>query len=173
MYMTELGSSRHHTAAGSAELRTRHHEEIDPLLMLHRRVNKLFDDIFRGALHDSDVTPFGFNGDRGWPQVEVAKTEKEVKVTVELPGLDEKDVRVALAGDTLVIEGEKERETEDKNRWFSERHYGHFERRIPLNWQVEEDRIAASFRNGILTVTLPTSAKAQEHVKRIHVNNGG
>ena len=82
-------------------------------------------------------------------------------------------MRVALSGDMLVVEGEKESETEDKNRRFSERRYGHFERHIPLNWQVEEDRIAASFRNGILTVTLPKSAKAQEHTKRIHVNNGG
>jgi HSP20 family protein len=172
MHMTEFGSSGRHMAAGSAEHRTHRHEEIDPLLMLHRRVNQLFDDIFHGALHDSDVTPFGFDGDRGWPQVEVAKTEKEIKVTVELPGLDEKDVRDALSGDALVVEGEKESETEDKNRWFSERRYGHFERRIALNWQVEEDRVAASFRNGILTVTLPKSAKAQEHTKRIHVNNG-
>jgi HSP20 family protein len=172
MYMTEFGSNGDHMA-GSAEIRTRRHEEIDPVLMLHRRMNQLFDDIFRGAHHESDVTPFGFDRDRGWPQVEVAKTEKEIKVTVELPGLDEKDVRVALSGDALVIEGEKESETVDKNRWFSERRYGHFERRIPLNWQVEEDRVAASFRNGILTVTLPRSAKTQEHTKRIHVNNGG
>jgi HSP20 family protein len=129
--------------------------------------------MLRGALHYSDVMPPGFDEGTGWPQIEVAKRKKEIKVTVELPGLDEKDVRVALSDNTLVIEGEKESEAEDKNRWFSDRHYGYFERRIPLNWEVEEDRVSASFQNGLLMVTLPKSAKAQEHTKRIRVNNGG
>jgi HSP20 family protein len=52
---------------------------------------------------------------------------------------------------------------------FSERYYGRFERRIPVD-EVEEDKVSASFKNGVLTVTLPKSAKAQENVKRITIN---
>jgi HSP20 family protein len=141
-------------------------EENNPLLTLHREMNRLFDDVFRG---------FDVGNDRfldqaiGWPKVELSETDKEVKVTAELPGLDEKDVDVELANGVLSIRGEKKVETEDKDRLFSERYYGRFERRIPVD-EVEQDKVAASFKNGVLTVTLPKSPAAQQKVKRIAIN---
>ena len=105
----------------------------------------------------------------GWPDIEVSETDKEVKVTAELPGLEEKDVGVELANSVLVIKGEKRAETEDKDRLFSERYYGRFERRIPVD-DIEADNVDASFKSGVLTVTLPKSARAQEKVKRIAIN---
>ncbi|HXF87788.1 MAG TPA: Hsp20/alpha crystallin family protein, partial [Xanthobacteraceae bacterium] len=101
--------------------------------------------------------------------IEVSETDKEVKVTAELPGLDEKDVQVELSNGVLVIKGEKRTDTEDKDRLFSERFYGRFERRIPID-EVDEDKVAASFKNGVLTVTLPKSMQAQQKVKRIAIN---
>ncbi|TPI11625.1 Hsp20/alpha crystallin family protein [Mesorhizobium sp. B4-1-3] len=147
--------------------------EQNPFLSLHREVNKLFDDVFRSF--DSRFGSFGslssFNGLNGsWPSVEISDTEKEVKVTAEVPGLEEKDVEVLLDSDVLTLRGEKRSETEDKDRHFSERFYGRFERRIPLRCEVEQDKVAASFKNGVLTVTLPKSAKAQSKVKRIAIN---
>jgi len=106
----------------------------------------------------------------GWPHIELSETDKEVKVVAELPGLEEKDVQVELANGVLVIKGEKKTETEDKDLMFSERFYGRFERRIPVE-DVDEAKVAASFKNGILSVTLPKSARAQEKVKRIAINN--
>jgi HSP20 family protein len=173
MNVRELIPERHYMAISRGENVLRHSEEIDPLWKLHREVNQLFDDVLRAPFRDSEVMRQTFNRASPWPNVEVAKTDKEIKIIAELPGLDEKDVRVELSNNTLVIDGEKRSEIEDKNRWFSERYYGHFERRIPLDWEVEEDRVAASFRNGVLTVTLPKSARAQEHTKRIPVHNGG
>ena len=170
--MKEVMPDRSYGPFGWSEMYGRRDEESDPLLTLHREMNRLFGDVYRGALRGHDVTPFGFNRPAPWPNVEVAKSDNEIKVTAELPGLDEKDVRVELSDNTLIIDGER-KGAEDKNRWFSERYYGHFERRIPLNWEVEEDKAAASFRNGVLTVTLPRSAKAQQHTKRIPVHNGG
>ena len=108
----------------------------------------------------------------GWPKIEICDTDKEVKVIAELPGLEEKDVDVELANGVLFIKGEKKSETEDKDLMFSERYYGRFERRIPLE-EIEEDKVVASFKNGVLTVTLPKSAKAQEKVKRVAVNAQG
>jgi HSP20 family protein len=144
-------------------------EEVNPFLALHREMNRLFDDVFRGF----DLAPFGFDRgfDRmiGWPNIEVSDTDKEVKVTAELPGLEEKDVELELANGILAIKGEKRTEMEDKDRLFSERYYGRFERRIPVD-DIEEDKVSASFKNGVLTVTLPKSAKAQQNVKRIPVN---
>ena len=143
--------------------------KADPLLTLHREMNRVFDDVFRGF----DVAPFGsgrlFDRALGWPDIEVSETGKEVKVTVELPGLEEKDVSVELANGVLAIKGEKRAETEDKDRLFSERYYGRFERRIPVD-DVEAEKVDASFKSGVLTVTLPKSAKAQEKVKRIAIN---
>jgi HSP20 family protein len=83
--------------------------------------------------------------------------------------MEQKDIQVELANGVLCIKGEKKTETEDKDRLFSERHYGRFERRIPVD-EVEEDKVSASFKNGVLTVTLPKSPKAQENVKRIAIN---
>ncbi len=144
--------------------------EDSPFLTLHREMNRLFDDVFRGF----DLTPFGsdrfFNRVGGnWPSLEVAETDKEIKVTAELPGLEEKDVKVELANGVLAIAGEKKTETEDKDRRFSERSYGRFERRIAVE-DVDEDKISAAFKNGVLTVTLPKVAQAQSKVKRIAIN---
>jgi HSP20 family protein len=104
-----------------------------------------------------------------WPSVEVNETDKEVKVVAELPGLEEKDVAVELANGVLTISGEKKSETEDKERRFSERFYGRFERHIPID-DVDQDKVAASFNKGVLTVTLPKSPTAQQKEKRIPVN---
>lgn len=92
-----------------------------------------------------------------------------MKVTAELPGLDETDLEVEFANGVLAIKGEKKTETEDKDRLFSERYYSRFERRIPID-DVEEDKVAASFKNGVLTVTLPKSERARQEVKRIAIN---
>jgi HSP20 family protein len=144
-------------------------EELNPFLTLHREMNRLFDDVFRGF----DLAPFGgsrpFDQTMGWPHIEVSESEKDVKVTAELPGLDEKDVQVELANGVVAIKGEKKTETEDKERRFSERYYGHFERRIPVD-DVDQDKVSASFKNGVLTVTMPKTAQAQSNVKRIAIN---
>ncbi|HVW56424.1 MAG TPA: Hsp20/alpha crystallin family protein [Rhizobiaceae bacterium] len=144
-------------------------EEGAPFLALHREMNRLFDDVFRGF----GISPFRFDGvfdrDWSWPHIEVSENDKEVKVTAELPGLDEKDVEVQLSNGVLAIRGEKKTETEDRSRLFSERFYGRFERRIPVD-DIDEDKVSASFRNGELVITLPRSAEAQRHVKRIAIN---
>lgn len=141
----------------------------DPFLSLHREVNRLFDDVLR----TSGLLSFGRASAVGaaWPNVEITDNDKEIKVTAEVPGLEEKDVEVLLADGVLTVKGEKRSETEDKDRQFSERYYGRFERRIPLGLEVEEDKIDARFKNGVLTVTLPKTEKAQSQVKRIAIKS--
>jgi HSP20 family protein len=142
-------------------------EELSPFMTLHREMNRLFDDVFsrfEGGM------PSLLGRTPSWPSIEAVETDKDVRVSAELPGLDEKDIEVLVDEDVLTIRGEKKAETEDKERRFSERYYGRFERVIPLPFAVEEDKIEASFNNGVLTVTLPKSAKAQEKAKRIPVN---
>jgi HSP20 family protein len=146
--------------------RTRRGEEANPLLTLHREMNRVLNDVFHGF----NLVPFGFDRTLAWPNVEVSETDKEVKVTADLPGLEEKDVEVELANGVLAIKGEKKTETEDKERMFSERFYGRFERQIPIGTEIEEDKVEASFKNGVLAVTMPKSAEAQAKVKRIAIN---
>jgi HSP20 family protein len=136
-------------------------------MTLHREMNRLFDDVFRGF----DLTPVGMSRMASWPHVEVIENDKDVRVSAELPGLEDKDVEVLMGEGVLTIRGETKSEVEDKERAFSERTYGRFERRIPLAWEVDEDKIDASFKNGVLTVTMPKSAQASSHVKRIAVNS--
>jgi HSP20 family protein len=145
---------------------SRYRDEGDPFMTLHREMNRLFDDVFRGF----DMSPFGMGGLGRWPNLEVVETDQEVRVCAEIPGLDEKDVEVTMNDDVLTIRGEKRSEIDDKQHAFSERYYGHFERRIPLAWEVDGDKVAATFKNGVLTVTLPKSAQAPANVKRIAIN---
>ncbi|MCB8819816.1 Hsp20/alpha crystallin family protein [Microvirga rosea] len=142
-------------------------EEDDPFMTLHREMNRLFDDVFRGF----DARPAGgLPRMASWPSMEVVETDKDVRVTAELPGLEEKDVEVLMNDGILVIRGERKSEVEDKGRAFSERYYGRFERRLPIAWDVESDKVDATFRNGLLTVTMPKSAQATSQVRRIAIN---
>jgi HSP20 family protein len=144
-------------------------EEQNPFLTLHREMNRLFDDVFSGFGLMSR-TPALMEGRFSWPHVELSETEKALKVTAELPGMEENDVQVELANGALVIRGEKKVESEGDGKLFSERYYGSFERQIPLDG-VQEDKAEASFKNGVLTVTLPKSEDARQSVRRITINS--
>jgi len=110
----------------------------DPFLSLHREVNRLFDDVRRSF--DSRFAALdSMPSLRAWPNVEISETDKEIKVTAEIPGLEEKDIDVLLNEGVLTLKGEKRSETEDKEKQFSERFYGRFERRIPLNGVLRFD----------------------------------
>jgi HSP20 family protein len=133
-------------------------------------MNRMFDDVFRGF----DLAPFGLTSRTlhglGWPQIDIDETDKEVRIP-ELPGLDEKDVSLEIANGVVSIFGEKKSESEDKARRFSKRYCGRFERCIPLE-DVDEDKVSAAFKNGVLTITVPKSAEAK-NVRRIAINRNG
>jgi len=148
----------------SAEQRER---DEHPIISLHREVNRLFDDVFRGF----GVPVFGsIERSVSWPHVELGETDKDVRVTAELPGLGEEDIDIMLEDGALTLRGEKRSEVEDKDRGYSERSYGRFERRIGLPKGIDRDRVSATFKNGLLTVTLPKTEAANENLRRIPVN---
>src|ERR1700709_1251066 len=144
--------------------------DTHPLFAFHREMNRMFDDVFRGF----DLASLDSNSRNGlgWPQIDIDETDKEVRITAELPGLEEKDVSLEIASGVLSISGEKKTESEDKARRFSERYYGRFERRIPLQ-DVEEAKASAVFKNGVLTVTVPKSPEAKANFRRIAINRNG
>jgi HSP20 family protein len=141
---------------------------FDPFFTFHREMNRLFEDVFRG------FSPFVRNGGAlmegqfGWPKMELSETDKAVTVSAELPGMNEKDVQVEIANGVLSIRGEKKSEHNDEGKFFSERYYGSFQRQIPLEG-VQEDKAEATFRDGVLTVTMPKSEQASQNVKRVEI----
>jgi len=143
-----------------------HRESTGPLVAFQDQVNRLFDDFWRGVDGTGPLVGASF----GYPRVEMSESAAELKVEAELPGLDEKDVELLLRDGELIIRGERQSEKEDQERRMSERYYGRFERRITLPAEVEQDRVSASFKKGILTVTLPKSRQAMDKVKRISIN---
>ncbi len=157
---------------GNAQPLARYEGETSPFLSLHREVNRLFDEAFRGfdlPASFGRLAPLG----GAWPKLDISDTEKELKVTADVPGLEEKDIEVLLDDGTLTLRGEKTAETNDKDRQFSERFYGRFERRIPLDCEVAEDKVTAAFKNGVLTVTLPKTERAATRSKKIAINKQG
>lgn len=140
-----------------------------PLSQLHRDIDRMFGNVFPGI---------------GWgrmldiddgllrPNVDVSSTDKEYTITVEVPGVDEKDVKLELTHDgQLIVRGEKKQEKEQKDKNFHrvERSYGSFQRTLSLPEDAAKDVIDASFKNGVLTITCPRKAVSQTPAKRIEI----
>lgn len=148
-----------------------HRGNGDRTSTLQTEMSRLFDSFFEGF----DVVPFGKTGlaQAGvMPKVDVSETKDAVQVTAELPGMKEDDVEVTLADGHLVIQGEKraEKEETDKNFYRVERSYGSFHRSIPLPTEVDDQKVDASFQNGVLKIVLPKVAPAaSEACKKIPV----
>jgi HSP20 family protein len=142
--------------------------EDSPLTALQRDMNRLFEDFWRGFDLPS---PFGetWGAAAFTPRVDVEETAEEVRVTAELPGLEQKDFDVSLTDDTLLLRGEKREEHDDKAHGWSECSYGAFERAVPLPSEVDADRASARFKDGVLRVRLPKSARTREQAKQIPV----
>jgi HSP20 family protein len=142
-------------------------DDANPFLALHREMNRIFDDVFRAFDLPAATSPFGWS--TGWPHVEVSETDAEVRVVAEMPGLEQKDVEVTLHdGGVLTLRGEKKSESE--GALYSERWHGRFQRSIQLGPDADPEKVSATFKNGVLTVTLGKRPEAQSRVKRIPVN---
>jgi len=146
-------------------------EPARPFTGWPREVDRLFDDFFAG-FQAPVLQGFGF-GERGQfePRVNLSETDKELHITAELPGVEEKDLDVSVTRDLLTIRGEKKHEHEEKGKDFHriERSYGSFQRSIELPAEIDADRVQASFKQGVLNITLPKTERAQARTRRITV----
>ena len=138
----------------------------NPFVSLQREIDRLFDDFTRGFPTLADTGPAKL-----MPSIDVTETDKEIEITAELPGLEEKDVQINLSDNLLTIHGEKkaEKEQKDKNYRVVERSYGSFERTLELPEGVNADAIKANISKGVLKVTVPKPAPAQS--KKIEVKS--
>ena len=132
--------------------------------LLHSSIDDLLEDFFRGF----EVSP---QAGVIAPRFEVSETDEAIVVEAELPGLDEKDIELTLQENVLTLKGEKKREeeTKKKNCYISERSYGHFQRSLQLGANVDADNVNASFKKGVLTITIPKLEPEQSKVRTIDI----
>ena len=125
----------------------------------------------------TDVVGPGANAGNGndllltQPRMNIDDTGNEIRVTVELPGVSEADVQITLDDDMLIVAGEKrdEREVDDRDVRLVERVFGQFRRAIQLPFSPNPDQVEASFRDGVLTITVPKNAEQRSKQRQIEV----
>lgn len=174
----DIKNSRDATNAKSAkrvkgEPLAEHHYE--PMLQLHRDIDRLFDHFFRGFNLPLSLggEPFASFGESGLmrPKSDLSAAEKEYLLTVEIPGVNETDVSIDISGSTLTIRGEKKRENEEGGRSYYriERNYGVFERVLSLPDDVDRDGVKAHFRQGVLTVVMPRNSLPKSEARQVEI----
>jgi HSP20 family protein len=141
-------------------------EPFTNLVGIQGEVNRLFDTF----LGRPGVT--GTQAMRAWlPAVDLQETKDDLVLKVEVPGVREKDVSVSITGDLLTIKGERRWEDESKNQKFLhvERAYGQFERMIQLPLAVQADKVKATYRDGVLEITLPKAESLKPREIKIDI----
>ena len=122
--------------------------------------DRVFNDLWRGV--DSATSPVATAATLA-PRMDYHETDEEIRVAAELPGLDESDITVSLEEGVLTIKGERAQETKEENdEGFShvETFRGSFHRALRLNAEVDEEAVKATYKSGVLTVTLPKVPEA-------------
>ena len=137
------------------------------LTQMRREMDRLFDRFF-------EAWPFRSTSEMGrWmPSVDLSETDKEIIVRAELPGMDPKEIDISLSGNVLSIKGERKHEHEEKKENFHlvERSSGSFSRTLQLPAEVKADKIKATYKDGVLSISLPKTEP--ETVKKIEVKTG-
>lgn len=141
-----------------------------PLGSLQKEVNRLMDGFF----NDWEVVPLTTSTSAAiTPHLDIVEGEKDFTIHAELPGLDENDLDLSFAKGVLTLKGEKRLAEEHKGKNFirSERSFGSFLRAIPFSTEIDEAKIQASFKKGILTIQLPKAAAALKEAKKISIKS--
>ena len=134
------------------------------LSIMQERMNRMFEDAGRGWRGDEPSSTTTWS-----PSVDIYETENEILVQAELPGVDRKDISLNLEKNVLTLKGERrfEKETKQENYHRIERAYGGFSRSFSIPATVEEDKIRADYKDGILKIALPK--KEQVKAKQIQI----
>jgi HSP20 family protein len=133
--------------------------------ILQERMNRVFEDAaVRGWKNDEPSATTSWS-----PAVDIYETDSEIMVQAELPGVDRKDIALQLENNVLTLKGDRrfEKETNQENYHRIERSYGAFSRAFTIPTIVDEDKIRADYRDGILKIALPK--KEQVKAKQIKI----
>jgi HSP20 family protein len=128
---------------------------------LQEKINRLFEISF------SQMPTLGLREERVAPSVDMWEDKNNIYLEADLPGLDQKDISLSIKGDSLVISAKKEETKEEKRKdyYCCERFQGSFYRHLDLPTSVDTSKVKASYKNGVLKVTLPKKVKEEEEIK--------
>ncbi len=148
--------------------------QTNPIMQFHQGIDRMFDQFFQSygfpsLLNDSALLS---KDNMIKPNVDITDTDKNYSISVEIPGVDKDSIQISLNDGNLTIRGEKKQEKEEKDRNYHriERSYGSFQRVLSLPPDADSDKIDASFKNGVLIVTLPKIPGAKSSVKTIPIH---
>jgi len=146
-------------------------DSLDPFVVFRREIDRMFDGFFDAYGRTGDAPS---NWSSLTPTMDLVENEKDIVISAELPGLDEKDFEVTVAGDLLTLKGEKKSRQEERkgDSTYTERRYGSFSRSVRLPFEVKDEAVEASYDKGVLTVRVPKPAGLQPAVRRIEVKRG-
>lgn len=108
--------------------------------------------------------------ERAWsPAVDMFEAKDDLVVTVELPGMSDKDIQISITGEMLSLRGERVSQAKEEGLYRGERWYGKFERNLTLPYPVQTDKVKATYRDGVLTITLPKAEELKPKAIKIDV----
>ena len=140
----------------------------DPFERMRQNMEHLFSDRFEGlpASWFAGADDNAFRAD-----LDIGETPEDLKITLDVPGIDLKDIDIALSDHALVVRGLREERDEEKKEDYHrvERSFGAFERRVTLPCDVDSDKATADLEKGVLTITLPKSQHAKDSERKIEI----
>ncbi|MFN3746640.1 MAG: Hsp20/alpha crystallin family protein [Hyphomicrobiaceae bacterium] len=144
-------------------------DALDPFVAFRREVDRMFDDFFAGFGRSLAARPNVWQGVT--PTIDISEDDKEIVVTAELPGLDQKDFEVTVSGDLLTLKGEKKSEhtQQNGNATYTERRFGSFSRSVRLPFEVRDENVEATYDKGVLSIRVTKPADMQRPARRIEV----
>jgi HSP20 family protein len=141
-------------------------EGLFPMFKLRSGIDRLFEDFF---VDEKALAPFQMNGKL--PMLDVKETDEAITVDAELPGLKQEEIKVTVEEGVLTISAERKKEKDEKtkNVHRTERYYGQMERKLALPASVEDGKIDAVYKDGVLHVTIPKKASAKPKAVTVKV----
>lgn len=142
-------------------------EPFGDLLTTQDRFTRLFNDTFARAFGNEEMAS------RAWaPLVDIFETDNNIVLKAELPGMDPKDVEVRVEDNTLFLKGERqfEKEVKQENYHRVERSYGSFARSFALPGSIDTNKVEATFKDGVLTLTIPKREEAKPKTIKINLS---
>jgi HSP20 family protein len=149
-----------------------------PLSSFFSNMDRMFDNTFRNFGLPALMSQTGLGGMQGMfrPNIDITSTRDEYAITAEVPGIEEKDIKLDVTADgQLIISGEKKFEREDRQGdvQYAEASYGSFERVLSLPDDVDRESVEARFKNGLLTITCPRTEASKMQTRHIPISARG
>ena len=149
-----------------------------PFYQLHDEIDRVFNEAFHSfgmpslrskLFSENDL----YNVDFFKPNTNISTDEDNYLISVEIPGMDEKDLNIELKDNVLIIKGNKHEEKQEKetNYYRSERYYGTFQRVLSIPSDAKTEAIAANMKNGVLSISIPKEKVDQSKIKQITINH--